>query len=71
MLKKFLIVVSVVMLAACSTLQGLPDNISGSSEDCSGTSSTTGGGNLTSRFSGNYTIPVSYETTYSYRTDTP
>ncbi|MDR0387051.1 MAG: hypothetical protein LBH57_03350 [Treponema sp.] len=70
-LKKFLIVVSVVMLTTCSTLQGLLDNISGSSGGDSRSSSNTDGGSPASRFSKDHTLPISYETAYSYRTDTP
>jgi hypothetical protein len=71
MLKKFLIIASIVMLTTCSTLQSLLDNISNASSADSESSSNTGGSSLVSRLSKNYTLPVSYETAYSYRTDTP
>jgi hypothetical protein len=71
MLKQLSIFVVVVTLATCSTLQGLLDNISSASGTDSGNSSNAGGNNLASRLSKNYTLPTSYETAYSYRTDMP
>jgi transglutaminase/protease-like cytokinesis protein 3 len=57
----------VITLVECSTLQGLFDNIS---NDLSGGRDGTSGSSI-SRASKNYAIPASYETAYSYRTDTP
>jgi hypothetical protein len=71
MMMKFLVIVFVVMLTGCSTLQGLLDNISSSSGGDSGNSPNSGESGFASRLSKNYTLPISYETAYSYRTDTP
>jgi hypothetical protein len=70
-LKGLLILAVGVMLATCSTLQGFFDSVSTGSGGNSGNSSNAGGNNLTSRLSQNYTLPTSYETAYSYRTDIP
>jgi hypothetical protein len=71
MLRKSLIFTAVVMLTTCGTLQGFLDGISSGSSSDSGNSSSAGGNNLASRSSKDYTLPTSYETAYSYRTDTP
>ncbi|MDR0486740.1 MAG: hypothetical protein LBG91_00685 [Treponema sp.] len=72
MIKKFLIVFSVVALANCNSLQGLLNGLSSSlSGDSNGVSPSSGGTSLSSRLVKDYTLPESYETAYSYRTDTP
>jgi hypothetical protein len=68
--KKISMMVMLAMLAACSSLQGFADNLLGGSGSNSGNSSNIGG-SLASRISKNYTLPVSYETAYVYRTDAP
>jgi len=53
-------------------MQELLTNLSNSlGGDSTGSSSSSGGNSLSSRLSKNYTLPASYETAYSYRTDTP
>jgi hypothetical protein len=71
MLKTLLVFTAVATLTACGTLQGFLDSISSASSGDSGNSSNTAGIDLASRLSKNYTLPISYETAYSYRTDTP
>jgi hypothetical protein len=73
-MKKLLIIVSAVMLTTCGTLQGLLDAMSGGSSGSGrypeaplNTERTAPAPGL----SKNYTLPASYETAYSYRTDTP
>lgn len=70
-LQKLLVVTAVVTLTTCSTLQDILDSISSGLGGGSENSSNTGGSGLASRPSRNYTLPASYETAYSYRTDTP
>jgi transglutaminase/protease-like cytokinesis protein 3 len=71
MCKFAIALVTAVIFVSCESLQGVLDSISGVSGSNSGTSSNTGGTGLASRLSKNYTLPASYETAYSYRTDTP
>ncbi|GMO36922.1 MAG: hypothetical protein Ta2B_16800 [Termitinemataceae bacterium] len=56
MLKNITTIIFVVTLVGCSILSG---------------GSTNTASNIASKISKNYTIPVSYNTAYTYRTDTP
>jgi hypothetical protein len=70
-MQEFLLVAFVIMLSTCGTLQGLMESFSVGPDGDSGNSSNSSERGSASGLSKNYRLPESYETAYSYRTDTP